>query len=322
MRTSIWSASALGALTLVTLLLGCGGGSQPAALAPSGGVQPSRRSSTSLEPGGENLVYVSNLGNDTVTIYSGARFIGTLNGFDNVASMCHDRAGNVFVVNARTSQIFEYTHSGDGPINVLSDPYGSPVACSVDLTTGNLAVTDHDSGVLIYANATGTPKRYSSSSFKAYFSPGYDDRGDLFVDGQPTLHASPLRELPKDGSELISIKLKSGLKAPTSLQWDGEYLAICDIEPQPNVIKQFSISGSTGTLAGTTTLDGTKRVRQFWVPKFGGGRINRQGTRVVAVDEADSVVRTWTYPAGGSSVKTIKQGISTPVGVTVSPGAH
>jgi hypothetical protein len=85
-------------------------------------------------------------------------------------------------------------------------------------------------------------------------------------------------------------------------------------------IDQFSVSGSSATLAGTTMLNGTQNLGQFWIPKVGNGKANPQGTRIVAADRNTGGVSYWNYPAGGTAFKTITNGLSTPYGVTISPG--
>ena len=59
---------------------------------------------------------------------------------------CVDKAGDVFVAdfggNTGTPAILEYAHGGTKPIATLSDPGYYPESCSIDPTTGNLAVTN------------------------------------------------------------------------------------------------------------------------------------------------------------------------------------
>jgi hypothetical protein len=78
------------------------------------------------------------------------------------------------------------------------------------------------------------------------------------------------------------------------VQWDGSNLAVGDSAATPSVIYQLSVSGSTATSVGTTTLDGTKSVRQFWI----------QGSQVVGPDFG-AAVGIWKYPDGGKAITTI-----------------
>ncbi len=64
--------------------------------------------------------------------------------------------------------VYEYSHGGTQSIATLSDP-GSPYGCSVDPTTGNLAVANTTSSgyygyygyVAIFPDAEGTATTYN-----------------------------------------------------------------------------------------------------------------------------------------------------------------
>src|SRR6202034_3377504 len=78
-----------------------------------------------------------------------------------------------------------------------------------------------------------------SSSYEFYFC-GYDDEGNLFVDGlsAPGTGHFALAELPKGGSALKTITPNQYIGWPGGVQWDGKHVAIGDqITP---VIYQFS----------------------------------------------------------------------------------
>lgn len=320
MSISTRVACALSAPALSIAFAGCGGGS----IAPSASqsnadigalrqrswIAPNARSST--------LLYVSNEANNTVAVYSFASgtLVGTLFGFDEPAGLCVGKAGAVFIADSGSGKIFEYPHGKYGPPKILSDPYGHPLGCSVDPTTGNLAVADAENGVLIYTNASGSPTRYSGSGtgFLYYYYLGYDNQGNLYVDGAST-SAPIFGLLPKGGSTIVEIFLEKEFVTAGSLQWDGKYLAVCDIGVVPNVVYQFSMSDRLGTLQGTTTLDGTHLIAQFWIPNSGTG----QGTTIVGADSSVGNVPYWNYPAGGNATMTIPDS-STPSGVAVSKG--
>ena len=75
---------------------------------------------------------------------------------------------------------------------------------------------------------------------------------------------------------------------------------------QGTEIYEFAISGSTGTEVGSTPLDGSSDVMQFWI----------QGPKVIGPNSAGSVI-FWRYPKGGAPRKSIG-GLSAPAGATVS----
>jgi hypothetical protein len=118
--------------------------------------------------------------------------------------------------------------------------------------TGNLAVTnvstayDYSAGdVVIYTNAKGTPTNYGDSNFDQYLFCGYDNKGDLFVDGINYGSAFVFAELPKGSKTLKNITLNQSFQYGGGVQWDGTYVAVGD--QIAAVIYQFTISGSSGT---------------------------------------------------------------------------
>jgi hypothetical protein len=317
------------ALTVAALMVpaGCGGLSQSQfspgqALrsAPAGAGGPSW---IALTANADNLLYVANgatTSTPTVTLYSWGpgELLGALFGFTAPAALCVNKAQDVWVVDAGADDLIEYAHAGIVPIKTLNFPGSEPKGCSVDQTTGNLAaISDVGSrGVYVYAKAAGSPTQYTAPNFSYYGSIGYDGFGNLFVDGYDFSNAFVLAELPKGGSALQGIAVNQTLKAAGDIEWDGKYLAICDFAPVPNVVYQFSISGSNGSVRGATTLGGSGGIGEFKVPNFRTG--NQQGTTIVGADFINNEISYWRYPAGGKAIKTITAGIKTPLGVAVS----
>ncbi len=336
MKRSRLARYALTICTAAALLAGCGG-SQPPTGAP-GAMQQSSAIATHASHGGswmlpeaksDDLLYVSNGGTNTVTVYTWGyqHQVGTLTGFEAPRGLCADRNGDVFVTNSRTSQIFEYEHGGTSPINALSDPYGSPTACAVDPTTGDLAASNTSPGsapssVLVYRDASGTPTQYADASVSLFYYPAYDNEGNLYVDGVGPSSPFQLVELPKGGSTLTSVTLDDTPPFAGGLAWDGEYLAL-GFGSGPTAIHQFSMSGSSGRLEGSTTLSGSDWVLEFAVPKlFGNGKVNPRGKRLIGADLPGNDVAYWIYPAGGYPVKGTSGGISSPEGIAVSRAPH
>jgi hypothetical protein len=263
-----------------------------------------------------DLLYVSDsfpYGSNDVYVYSypKGKLKGKLTGFNEPSGQCVDKAGNVFITNFGASQILEYAHGGTSPIATLSDPGYYPLGCSVDPTTGNLAVTNRLStsftagDVVIYVDASGTPTSYTDSSFYYYEFCGYDDRGNLYIDGTTKGSALEYAELTSGGSSFSALNLDQSIGFPGAVQWDGAHLAIGD--QSAAVIYRFAISGSTGTKVGSTPLTGSKDVVQFWI----------EGMKVIGPDAGLAHVAFYKYPAGGSPIKTIT-GLGEPVGATVS----
>lgn len=269
----------------------------------------------------KSLLYVSNYNRNDVVVYSYPRGKkeGTLTGFDLPAGECSDKAGDVFIADFLASEIVEYAHGGTSRIATLSDPGEDPVGCSVDPTTGNLAVTNQvttsyfSGNLAIYPNASGTPTTYTSPNFYYYFFCTYDNKGNLYVDGLSNgtnSSTGEYAELPAGGSNLESITIDQDIY-PLGIQWDGKYLAI-----GAQTVEQvygFEISGTTGTLKRTTDLTGATNVIQFWIQKHN----HHKRATLIGPDYSAGDVGYWHYPAGGSAFKTIT-GLDGPFGVTIS----
>ncbi len=316
MRTLNLGGSAI-ALSVMTFLAGCGASGN---LAPTNSaLVTAPRGQSWIAPDAKRggLLYVSDLntGNVEVFSYPGGKLKGTIAGFSAPHGLCVDKAGDVFVTSTTSSQIFEYAHGSIIPKAKLSDDGYQPNGCSVDPTTGDLAVANifaaHSGGgsVSIFKHAAGKPKIYQTPDLFAYYFCGYDTHGNLFVDGT-TYHASfVLAELPAGSKSLTNISLDQQIRFPSGVQWDGQHLAVGDQYnlSGPSVIYEFSISGSQGTKVGTTPLSDSCDVLQFWI----------QGKRVVAPNDCSPYVKYFAYPAGGISKKSISDP-NQPVGVTVS----
>jgi hypothetical protein len=264
----------------------------------------------------KDLLYITDsfpYGSNDVFVYSypKGKLVGKITGFNEPSGECVDKAGDVFVTNFGASQILEYAHGGTSPINTLNDSGYYPLGCSIDPTSGNLAVTNRLStsftsgNVVIYPNASGTPVTFTAPNFYYYEYCGYDNLGNLYIDGTTKGSALEYAELGSGSSSFSSLTLNQKIGFPGAVQWDGSHLAIGD--QSAAVIYEFSISGSVGTKVGSTPLTGSKDVVQFWI----------QGKRVVGPDAGLKDVGYYKYPAGGSPTKTIT-GLGEPVGATVS----
>jgi hypothetical protein len=305
---------ALGIAAAAAQLYGCSAGGSSALGIPRS-VQSSdlRRSWIAPDAKRHDLLYLGDEEADAVYVYSwpGLKLKGTLSGLDAPNGLCADAAGDVFVTNEDKSQILEYAHGGTSPINTLSDSGEYPVGCSVDPSTGNLAVTNIDTlrggtgDVAIYPDASGTPTTYTAPNFYYYFFCGYDSDGDLFVDGTSTGSTFEFAELPSGGTSFETIALDQPIDFPGGVEWDGRYVAIGDQE-QP-YIYEFAISGSSGTKVGSTPLYDTDDVSQFSIARG----------RVITPDFLNNEVQVFKYPAGGSAIKTIPN-ITTPIGSALS----
>jgi hypothetical protein len=261
-----------------------------------------------------DLLYISDVGTNDVYVYTypQLRLSGTLTGFSTPYGECADKRGDVWITNYGSSEIVEYAHGGTSPINTLNDPGQNPFACSVNIRNGALAVTNLTStsggsgSLSIYKKAAGSPKNYVDPNFHQMYFLSYDNKGNIFVDGENASSDFLYAELTKGSSTFTDITLTgsgfSGIRGPGGVQFNGKYIAVGDLGG--NVIYQTSGSMVTGS---TTLGDQTGGVLQFSI----------QGNRVISPDRNLQDFDVYKYPAGGFALKIIS-GFSTPFSAVVS----
>jgi hypothetical protein len=247
------------------------------------------------------LLYVSDQDNAVVDVYSYPKgaLKGTLTGFADPEGECVDKAQDVFITDFRANVIYEYAHGGTFPVAVLADPGGQPIGCSVNRKNGNLAVSNifgissAPGNIEVYAGAQGEPTMYVNPAVPILYFCGYDNKGNLFIDGLGNSDNFLFEELPNNSSTFTNVTLSQTIYSPGGVQWDGKYVAVGDYSH--GGIYQFTISGSTGTLEGSTPLNNSFEVNQFWI----------QGAKVTAGSSAfNPHVDLYDYPAGGNPIKT------------------
>jgi len=297
------------ALTMgsAALLAGCGG-SQPPIGAPGAMPQSGAAAQHASHGGswmlpeatGEDLIYAV-VGCDFSTCvfsYPDGRLVGTLP--ITGLGICSDSQGNVFI--AGDSEVTEYAHGGTSPIATLSVPGTEAHSCAFDPSTNNLAVLYDGSGanVAIYPNEGGAPALYGSPV--GGWSCGYDDAGNLFVDGYSN-SGYGFAELPSGSSSFTSISISQSVGTPGEVQSDGNYITYEDRESGDVKVSQLSISGSAATIVGTTKLKLHSTATASWI----------FGNRIIVPHPARRHLRGYTnqisyfkYPEGGAPLKTIK----------------
>jgi hypothetical protein len=282
----------------------------PEAATAEGSPPQADRDSSRMVPGAaHDLLYVTNNYDVTVYSYPGGKLVGKLrHHFQRPVTACSDKAGHVYITDG--DNIFVYAHGGKEPLRTLTFSGYLTVGCSSDPTTGNLAVT-YELGVskayvAVYQQAQGKPILYQDGNLIFAYC-GYDAAGNLYVDG--TYGGGEdfaFVELPKGSSKLEMITLNQTFQSPGIVQWDGKYITVGD--NQLENIYRFVISGSEGTLVGTTSLGGAPDMAQWWI----------EGDKVIGGAGIGQAVYYWDYPAGGNPVGSITKGVLYPFGVTVS----
>jgi hypothetical protein len=295
------------ALATTVFLVACN--ASPQAIAPINGGRPG---SALPEANNGGLIYVGNACSGVcIYTYPKGKFVGTLTGFDLPTGLCSDGYGDVWVVVAGTSKVVEFVT--DGAVITLSDDHEFGEGCSVDPTTGNLAVANGPNGsgygnVAIFTQARGTPKFYTDPAIQWYFDCSYDDAGNLFVVGSGSRSSTLLAELPKGSSTMTNITLKKiqgyGFDR---VMWDGHHITVsANTGQRQGGIYRLRISGNHGRVIGFTPLGGP----------VGFVSLAIHNATVVGTGSQDIVF--WKYPQGGNPTKVIQVPYGYPGGITLS----
>jgi hypothetical protein len=314
------------AISVAAALLAACGGSQPPIGAPgaikqtSAITQHADRSGSWMLPDAKSrdLLYVD-AGDGTIVYvfsYPKGKLLGEIKqpNSDMQQGLCSDSSGDVFVnaMNGNNGNTYEYEHGGKKPVADLIEPYLWVYGCSVDPTTGNLAVASVNwlsaaSWVAVYKHATGTPQIYQDPAIINYEFCGYDNKGNLFVDGTGQSGRFEFAKLPKGSDAFKNITLNQSIGWGGQVQWDGSRIVVGADSAAPAVAYQFVINGRKGKEVGSTTLSGSVSVPQFWV----------QGAVIIGPEAGANEVGLWKYPGGGAPIKTIAR-VHDPFGATVS----
>lgn len=303
------------------VLAGCGG----SPIAAPGATPQSRTIATHdgswmlPEASGDDLIYATfACGGTCVLSYPDGKLVGSLNVGDPGA--CSDASGNVYITNQNS--LYEFAHGGTSAIDIFTVSDGVVNACSVDPETGNVAMAigqTNDYNVAVFTNPSSLPTTYLIGFDIQYC--GYDNAGNLFVDGYGQQSQFALYELSKSGSQFANITVSPTFPArPGQVQWDGNYLTVEGIGINKGVaIYRLSTSGSSAKIVGTTKFKGVSRTAlQSWIE--GSLILVPYGTRGNGAYKTK--VGVWSYPAGGKVLQKIRHFEKRPniQGVTFSPG--
>ena len=311
-------------VALAAALLASCGGSQPP-IAP-GAIPQSGPIAAHAERGGswmlpeaknKDLLYVATGGDVYVLSYPSGKVVGRL-GVPYASSLCSDRAGDVFVVGGAGQTILEYSHRGK-LLQTLA-VYDVPSSCSVDPTTGNLAVPTYDySCVYIYPGARSSGvQSICDNYFILVGLCAYDSSGNLFLDGAVAgrhhSYVPYLAELPKGSTTFNNYRLYGSrfrYDYYDSINWDGTYVTLSN--PSTHSIYRVHISHKV-KIVGRTRVHG-------WIGGFGYS-LSAGGTQTwlkdgnfIAQWHNGSRLGIWSYPTGGSPTKILPPFASGPTSV-------
>jgi hypothetical protein len=100
--------------------------------------------------------------------------------------------------------------------------------------------------------------------------------------------------MPKGSHRFESIKVNVTPTYPEAIQWTRKYLAIAD----GSAVYHVAISGTKGSVIGSTLLNGAPGEGQFWI----------QGGTIIApllTSDRPDQMGFWRYPTGGKLRKKI-----------------
>jgi hypothetical protein len=280
----------------------------------------------------KKLLYVSDWSSNDIYVYdfNKGNLVGQLSGLNDPYGQCVDKKGNIWVVAFGGSSVSEFAHGGTQTVKTLTTDY-QPMGCSVDPTTGNLAVAASES-VDVFVHASGKAHAYQTFVCHPFWAPGYDNEGNLYVEALLYGSAKPLSgysdplacELPHGGKSLRGVHLSGfGVYYPASVMWDGKHLTLSDQDYLGNnetAIDRVSEDSSGNlTLIGQTILtddcdgSGVEVPQPFIVGKTVVGG-NLRCSNYASQPKFDY----WPYPAGGDPARSLQSPPAKPVGQSVS----
>jgi hypothetical protein len=318
---------ALWVVTAATFLASCAPSLEPAAsISQSLGTRaPHGRSWISPHAVKGNLLYVSYPESGVVLVFSypGGTQVGEIADLPGEPDgLCSDSHGDVWVT--LHGLVYEYAHGGTTRIATLEDGTLNAWACSVDPSTGDLAVASpatpsgYYGDVAIYKHGRGSPKAYKDPLFFGYSACGYDPRGNLYImgfGGDSSYPANLFAELPKGGRKLETVTLSHTPQGQGDVQWDGQDVAVSS--PEESAIYRFKIKGKLGHELGYTALTDFSTVQQFAFPNV-AARKGKLAARVIGGSTQFGSVMFWDYPQGGDPTRSIGSSEGEALGVTVS----
>lgn len=241
-----------------------------------------------------DLLYASDDTAGEVNVYSyktpnAKGLLGQLTGFKIPGGLCSGSSGKVYVTDFAADDVVEYAKGATKPTARLTIP-GNPSGCSVDPVSGNLAVSAYAhtyrktgcGAVFVFPGARNPPTLYTYSKFCNYWYPGYDNAGNLYVQGWSKKLVTGLAELSEGATKFSGLTLKGfTIGFPGTVIWVGSTLAVTDQEYKGHdktAVYYVTVSGTTAKLTSKTIITDNcsstlTDVAQPWIMgmKFVGG---------------------------------------------------
>jgi hypothetical protein len=257
----------------------------------------------------ETLLYVSLVALSEVNVYSypARQLVGQISGFRSPNGLCSDKAGHIFVSDYQAQTVYEYAHGGTQPIATFrpkTTPEYSPVSCSVDPGSENLAVEAADVHyVFVFKHEGQAATVYMNPYAQGDFCT-YDDGGNFFARGTK----NHIAELTKGSSKFKNIPLSRSIEDLVGFAWDGKYLSIATNDSTYTVVDyRIRVHASKATIISSRDVTDAKEIFQFTIYDH----------QFIGPDLHASQVTFWKYPSFGNPVGAI-EGLTEPVGTAIS----
>jgi hypothetical protein len=243
-----------------------------------------------------NLLYIGARHKVRVLEFPDGRSVGELGLLGILGGLCSDPSGDVYFDVGQWT--YEYPHGGTHLIASVLSPFGFPLQCAFDATTGNFAYITGGSNpaIAVYEHFTGKAHEYPPKEYHILNDCVYDGSGDLFV-------TTPwvLAELPKGAKTFTTytLKLKSVDSELTGIQWDGTYLVAQETPPSKSFtfLDRITINHKHVEIVSRTKLVGSEvSFRSLF-----------SSTAIGLDDRASNEIGFWNYPAGGKPSKLLNR---------------
>jgi hypothetical protein len=347
MKSLDFARCALSTCVAAAMLNGCGGLQPPISASGAGPLTSAIATHAERGPSWmlpeakrtKELLYISDQSTDHVYVYNykTRRLLGRLNGFYMPAGQCVDSKGDVWITDSTAEAVVEYAHGARRHTKRIRT-IGLANSCSIDPTSGNLAVSDastpHGGSKIEIFDFTGKREVYSSTSCQHIVQVGYDIEGNLYVSASSQESSSYVCELPHGSKALGQISIDRTIRTPAGVMWDGQYITFTDRLYSFNytAIYQAEPNGSGGLhVVGETVFQGggsgdckfSDIVQPFVVGSQNTPSNNAQGNAVVGSNDechygSGYAFSYWAYPSGGAPTHTLFDGPIDPSGEAVS----